>query len=99
MRENPFRQDNEEIRELVKQFQNLKAGRGHSFLEEEAFEKIIDYYHAYGNEVLSISVDGLSEAEQREQLERFASDIAPVLRKEIPSSVWENEKRGRDITK
>jgi hypothetical protein len=41
MRENPFRQDNEEIRELVKQFQNLKAGRGNSFLEEEAFEKII----------------------------------------------------------
>ena len=44
MRENPFRQDNEEIRELVKQFQNLKAGRGHSFLEEDAFEKIIDYF-------------------------------------------------------
>ncbi|MEB2275470.1 LLM class flavin-dependent oxidoreductase [Bacillus sp. ILBB4] len=66
---------------------------------EQIIEKTIDYYHAYGNEVLSISVDGLSEAEQREQLERFASDIAPVLRKEIPSSVWENEKRGRDITK
>ena len=40
MREHPFRQDNEEIRELVKQFQNLKAGRGNSFLEEEAFEKL-----------------------------------------------------------
>jgi tetratricopeptide (TPR) repeat protein len=44
MRENPFRQDNEEIRELVKQFQNLKSGRGGSFLDEEAFEKIIDYF-------------------------------------------------------
>ncbi|MFV5314587.1 LLM class flavin-dependent oxidoreductase [Priestia megaterium] len=66
---------------------------------EQIIEKIIDYHHAYGNEVLSISVDGLSEAEQREQLEHFASDIAPVLRKEIPSSVWENEKRGQDITK
>jgi tetratricopeptide (TPR) repeat protein len=44
MRENPFRQDNEEIKELVSQFQNLKAGRGNSFLEEEAFEKIIDYF-------------------------------------------------------
>src|SRR5690349_24366601 len=44
MRENPFRQDNEEIRELVKQFQNLKAGRGNSFLDEDAFEKIIDYF-------------------------------------------------------
>ncbi|RYY26568.1 MAG: tetratricopeptide repeat protein [Chitinophagaceae bacterium] len=44
MKENPSRQDNEEIRELVKAFQNLKAGRGHSFLEEEAFEKLIDYF-------------------------------------------------------
>jgi len=44
MRDNPYRQDNEEIRELVKQFQNLKAGRSHSFLEEDAFEKIIDYF-------------------------------------------------------
>lgn len=44
MKENPYRQDNEEIRELVKQFQNLKAGRSHSFLDEEAFEKIIDYF-------------------------------------------------------
>ncbi|MGB8269340.1 MAG: LLM class flavin-dependent oxidoreductase, partial [Priestia megaterium] len=47
----------------------------------------------YGNEVLSISVDGLSEAEQLEQLERFADDIAPVLRKELPSSVWEPNKK------
>ena len=44
MKENPFRQDNEEIKELVRQFQNLKTGRAHSFLEEEAFEKIIDYF-------------------------------------------------------
>ena len=44
MKENPSRQDNEEIRELVKMFQNLREGRGHSFLEEEAFEKIIDHF-------------------------------------------------------
>lgn len=44
MRENPSRHNNEEIRELVKQFQNLKTGRSHSFLDEEAFEKIIDYF-------------------------------------------------------
>jgi tetratricopeptide (TPR) repeat protein len=45
MRENPFRQNNnDEVKELVKQFQNMKAGRGHSFLEEDAFEKIIDYF-------------------------------------------------------
>lgn len=44
MRENPYRQDKEEIRELLKQYNNLKAGRGHSFLAEDSFEKIIDYF-------------------------------------------------------
>lgn len=44
MKENPYHQDREDMRELVKQFQNLKAGRSHSFLDEEAFEKIIDYF-------------------------------------------------------
>ena len=44
MRDNPLGEDKEEIRELVKQFHNLKSGRGHSFLEEEAYEKIIDYF-------------------------------------------------------
>ncbi len=44
MRDNQFGEDKDEIRELIKQFQNLKSGRGNSFLEEEAFEKIIDYF-------------------------------------------------------
>lgn len=44
MRENPYREDHEELRELLKQYENLKNGRDHSFLDEESFEKIIDYY-------------------------------------------------------
>jgi tetratricopeptide (TPR) repeat protein len=44
MKENSYGEDKEEIRELIKQFQNLKAGRSHSFLEEESFEKIVDYF-------------------------------------------------------
>jgi tetratricopeptide (TPR) repeat protein len=44
MREQPFHPNKEEMRELVRQFQNLKAGRSHSFLDEESFEKIIDYF-------------------------------------------------------
>ncbi len=44
MKQNPFRQDREEIRELLRLFENLKNGRSHSFLEEEAFEKLIDYF-------------------------------------------------------
>lgn len=40
----PSRQDREEIRELLNQYENLKSGHSHSYLEEDAFEKIIDYY-------------------------------------------------------
>lgn len=44
MKENPYREDREQIRELLKQFENLKNGRKNSFLEEESFEKIIEYF-------------------------------------------------------
>ena len=41
---NPYREDREQLRELLKQYENFKNGRSHSFIEEDAFEKIIDYY-------------------------------------------------------
>lgn len=44
MNSNPSRQNREEIRELLRQYHNLRAGRSHTFLDEDAFEKIIDYY-------------------------------------------------------
>ena len=44
MRDNSFGEDKDEIRELIRQFQNLRSGRGNSFLEEDAFEKIVDYF-------------------------------------------------------
>jgi len=40
----PYRQDREELKELLEQYENLKAGKSHSYLEEDSFEKIIDYY-------------------------------------------------------
>lgn len=55
---------------------------------ERVTEKILRYQQAYGHQVLAISVDGLTEAEQREQLERFAADVAPAVRRSVPSSVW-----------
>src|SRR4051812_42232685 len=39
---------------------------------------------------------GLSKEEQYEQLERFATEVIPVLRHEIPSNVWEIEKTAID---
>ncbi|MGL1664054.1 hypothetical protein ACSTJJ_23265, partial [Vibrio parahaemolyticus] len=63
MRENPYREDREELRELIIQYQNLKHGRNHSFLEEDAFERIIDYYDDKDNipEALEAAEIGLEQ--------------------------------------
>src|SRR5215470_12128078 len=44
MKENPYRENKDEINELIKQYENLKSGRSHKFLDEEAFEKIVEFY-------------------------------------------------------
>ena len=44
MKDNPYREDREQIRELLKQYENLKNGHNHSFIDEDAFEKIIDHF-------------------------------------------------------
>ncbi|MDB5190569.1 MAG: tetratricopeptide repeat protein [Segetibacter sp.] len=44
MGENQYREDREEMRELLRQYENLKSGRQPSFLEEDAFERIIDHF-------------------------------------------------------
>ena len=44
MKENPYRRDKEEMKELLKQYINLKDGESYSFIEEESFERIIDYF-------------------------------------------------------
>jgi tetratricopeptide (TPR) repeat protein len=41
---NPYRQGSNELKELLKQYDNLKAGRSTSFIDEESFEQIIDYF-------------------------------------------------------
>ncbi len=38
------RREREEMQELLKVYQNLKAGRHMTFIEEEDFERIIDYF-------------------------------------------------------
>jgi tetratricopeptide (TPR) repeat protein len=44
MSKNPYRQDREELKVLIEQYENLRTGKGHSFIEEDSFEKIIDYF-------------------------------------------------------
>ena len=40
----PYRQDREELKTLLMQYENLKAGKQNSFIEEEGFELIIDHF-------------------------------------------------------
>ncbi len=40
----PYRQDREELKELLQQYDNLRSGRSHFLIEEDSFEKIIDYF-------------------------------------------------------
>lgn len=44
MKENPYQEDREQMRELLRQYENLRNGRSSSFIEEESFEKIISYF-------------------------------------------------------
>lgn len=58
---------------------------------DQVIEKILKYHKAFGHQVQSISVEGLRIEEQQEQLERFATEVMPILRREIPSTVWEQK--------
>jgi len=55
-----YRQNREEIEELLQQYENLKSGRAHSFLEEDAFEKIIDFYDDEENLAQALEASGFA---------------------------------------
>lgn len=44
MRDQEFRRDKDELKELLKQYSNLKDGKAHSFIDEDSFERIIEYF-------------------------------------------------------
>lgn len=74
MKENPYQEDKEQMRELLRQYENLKNGRGHSFIEEDAFEKIINYFE---------EKDELSKALEAAEMaiEQYAYSAALLVRK------------------
>lgn len=83
MRENPYREDREELKELLRQYQNLKNGRQHSFLEEDAFERIIDHFDEKDDlaEALEASEIGLSQFPYSSQLMIKKADLLLASRK------------------
>ncbi len=83
MRENPYREDREELKELLKQYQNLKNGRQHAFLEEDDFERIIDHFDEKDNvsEALEATEIGLSLFPYSSQLMIKKADLLLATRK------------------
>jgi alkanesulfonate monooxygenase SsuD/methylene tetrahydromethanopterin reductase-like flavin-dependent oxidoreductase (luciferase family) len=57
---------------------------------QQVIEKVHRYHEQFGHSVLHLHADagGLTDVQHRESLELFQSDIAPVLRREIPDPPW-----------
>ncbi len=83
MRENPYREDREELKELLRQYHNLRLGRQHSFIEEDAFERIIDHFDDKDSlpEALEAAEIGLSQFPYSSQLMIKKADLLLATRK------------------
>ena len=57
---------------------------------QQVIDKVHRYHEKLGHSVMHLHADagGLTEAQHRESLELFQSDIAPVLRRDIPGPAW-----------
>lgn len=64
---------------------------------EKIVERILHYHKAFGHTVQAINFESLPLAEQEEQMERFAKEVIPILKKEIPSFVWEEENERLEV--
>jgi tetratricopeptide (TPR) repeat protein len=49
MKDNHYRQEKEEMNELLRQYNNFKSGRKFNFIEEESFHRLIDYFDENDN--------------------------------------------------
>jgi alkanesulfonate monooxygenase SsuD/methylene tetrahydromethanopterin reductase-like flavin-dependent oxidoreductase (luciferase family) len=57
---------------------------------QQIVEKVHRYHEQFGHSVLHLHADasGLTDRQHRESLELFQSEIAPVLRRDIPDPPW-----------
>jgi alkanesulfonate monooxygenase SsuD/methylene tetrahydromethanopterin reductase-like flavin-dependent oxidoreductase (luciferase family) len=57
---------------------------------QQIIEKVHRYHEQFGHSVLHLHADagGLTDAQHRAALELFQSDIAPVLRRDLPDPPW-----------
>ena len=89
MRETPAAKHNNspfwELEELIEHGSALIGS------PEQVLDKLNRFTKAYGPQLIGIGVDSLPFEWQREQLEWFASDFIPELRRSYPTSLWEPE--------
>jgi alkanesulfonate monooxygenase SsuD/methylene tetrahydromethanopterin reductase-like flavin-dependent oxidoreductase (luciferase family) len=63
---------------------------------ERVAAKIIDYHKAFRHDVQSVSVNpALPYPQQQEVLTRFAEEVAPVVRREVTTTLWGPQDPGR----
>ncbi|MEO7960707.1 MAG: tetratricopeptide repeat protein [Ginsengibacter sp.] len=74
MKNNPYRQDREELKELLQQYKNFKSGKKFSFIEEDAFTRIIEYFDEA--EDLSAAVEAANYA-----VEQFPYSASLLIKK------------------
>lgn len=83
MSKNPYRHDREELKELLRQFSNLKAGRHHGYIEEEGFERIVDYFEEKEDhsEALEAATAGIDQFPYSSGLLIRKADVLLALRR------------------
>ncbi len=61
MQEYPYQEDRDELDDLLRQYEELRSGKASSFLEEDAYERIIDHYDDKNdlNKALEVAETGL----------------------------------------
>ena len=63
---------------------------------ERVAEKIVDYHKSFRHDVQSVSVNPtLPYARQQEVLTRFAEEVAPLVRREVTTTLWGPQDPGR----
>ncbi len=74
MKDNQYWKDRDEMNELLKKYNNLKNGKQFSFIEEESFLRLIDYFD--DNDKLSSALEAVNFA-----LEQFPYSSSLYIRK------------------
>ncbi|MEO8721180.1 MAG: tetratricopeptide repeat protein [Ginsengibacter sp.] len=74
MKDNHYRQEKEEMNELLRQYNNFKNGKKFNFIEEDSFQRLIDYFDE--NDNLTSALEAVNYA-----IEQFPYSSSLFIRK------------------